>query len=234
MSRIHFIGGEKGGVGKSVMARVLSQYFIDRSIGFSGFDADESHGALMRYYTEYSRPVRLSSFEGADQIMDLALAEDRRVLVDLPAQSERPVQRWMEESEVLDVAREMSVALVFWHITDGGYDSVVLLDRLLDAFGNAGELATTIVVRNFGRSSKFSQFDESEARARLDAGGGRVIDLPELDPAAMYKVDRYGSSLWAAVNSQGQEQSLTAMERRRAKRWLTQCYQQLDAVAELL
>ena len=31
MSRIHFVGGEKGGVGKSVVARLLAQYYIDES-----------------------------------------------------------------------------------------------------------------------------------------------------------------------------------------------------------
>ena len=36
MSRVHFIGGEKGGVGKSVVSRVLSQYFIDHEIPSSG------------------------------------------------------------------------------------------------------------------------------------------------------------------------------------------------------
>jgi len=30
MSSLNFIGGEKGGVGKSVAARALAQYFIDR------------------------------------------------------------------------------------------------------------------------------------------------------------------------------------------------------------
>jgi cellulose biosynthesis protein BcsQ len=29
MSSLNFIGGEKGGVGKSVAARALAQYFID-------------------------------------------------------------------------------------------------------------------------------------------------------------------------------------------------------------
>ena len=50
MANIHFIGGEKGGVGKSVVARVLAQYFIDHNHPFLGFDTDRSHGALMRFY----------------------------------------------------------------------------------------------------------------------------------------------------------------------------------------
>ena len=39
MSSLNFIGGEKGGVGKSVAARVLAQYFIDRGRPFTGFAA---------------------------------------------------------------------------------------------------------------------------------------------------------------------------------------------------
>ena len=39
-SRIHLIGGEKGGVGKSMVARLLAQYFIDHEMPFVGFDTD--------------------------------------------------------------------------------------------------------------------------------------------------------------------------------------------------
>ncbi len=40
MATLNFIGGEKGGVGKSVAARVLAQYFIDKGLPFTGFDTD--------------------------------------------------------------------------------------------------------------------------------------------------------------------------------------------------
>ncbi|HRP28004.1 MAG TPA: mobilization protein, partial [Burkholderiaceae bacterium] len=36
-SKIHLIGGEKGGVGKSMLSRVLAQYFIDNELPFVGF-----------------------------------------------------------------------------------------------------------------------------------------------------------------------------------------------------
>jgi len=57
MTRVHFIGGEKGGVGKSVVSRVLSQYFIDHKIPFLGFDTDRSHGSLLRFYADFASPV---------------------------------------------------------------------------------------------------------------------------------------------------------------------------------
>jgi len=46
MAALHFIGGEKGGVGKSVLARTLAQYHIDRNLPFLGFDTDRSHPTL--------------------------------------------------------------------------------------------------------------------------------------------------------------------------------------------
>ena len=45
MTNIHLIGGEKGGVGKSLVARLLAQYMIDNSIEFLAYDSDRSHGA---------------------------------------------------------------------------------------------------------------------------------------------------------------------------------------------
>ena len=106
MSTIHFIGGEKGGVGKSVVARLCAQYCIDRSLAFVGVDADASHGALLRFYAEYTRAVDLGEYESADQILTLATEQPRRVLVDLPAQSDRLVTAWMSEGGIVELAAE--------------------------------------------------------------------------------------------------------------------------------
>ena len=54
MANIHLIGGEKGGVGKSLMARILAQYLIDKQLPFLGFDTDRSHGALVRFYAGFA------------------------------------------------------------------------------------------------------------------------------------------------------------------------------------
>ncbi len=107
MSQIHFIGGEKGGVGKSVVARLLAQYWIDRRLPFAGVDGDASHGALVRHYGDFSHFVDLTANDSADQILDRALGADRRVLVDLPAQSARSLDAWLTGANVLELAREL-------------------------------------------------------------------------------------------------------------------------------
>jgi hypothetical protein len=228
MRTIHFIGGEKGGVGKSVVARLLAQTFVDRSQPFTAFDADRSNAALLRYYGDFSERVELDRLESADRILETAIGVDRPVLVDLPAQSHRALSRWFEQTDVLRCAREEGVDLVFWHVTDGGFDSVTHLERLLDSLAGSVRF---VVVQNLGRSKDFSQFDASPARQRVLELGGQIVSLPELDPSVMYKIDRFGSSFWAAVNTTEGERALSRLERRRAKVWLDRARAALEPLS---
>jgi hypothetical protein len=225
MSTIHFIGGEKGGVGKSVVARLCAQYLIDRTLPFVALDADVSHGALLRHYADYTRPIDLGRAESADEILALATETSRRVLVDLPAQSDRLLSSWIGEAGVLDLARECGVRLVFWHVMDDGKDSVLTLGRLLERYGDAARIC---IVKNLGRGKDFSIFDGSPIRTKADALGAVVIELPELQPAAMQKIDRADASYWAAAsNPTFASGSFSRMDRQRIKVWLQSSYDQL-------
>lgn len=217
MSHVHFIGGEKGGVGKSVVARLLAQHFIDRSVPFAAIDADQSFGALLRSYGDVTQSVDLQAVESADQIIDRALGAERRVLVDLPAQSARSLWSWFGGADVFRFARETGIRLSFWHVTDGGFASVTELERTLSQLPSDVQ---HFVVKNYGRSKDFSQFEQSEARQKLEALSGKVIDLAELEPATMYAIDRLGLSFWAAAHLAEGEQTLKPLDRQRVRRWL--------------
>jgi hypothetical protein len=118
-------------------------------------------------------------------------------------------------------------------VTDGGFGSVRLLDQMLDlAAVNQGR--HVILVRNFGRSTSFDQFEKSAEKQRLIEIGGSVLDLPALDADTMYEVDRFGSSFWAAVHVAADERAISPMARRRIRRWLERCTQQLETIRDLL
>ncbi len=230
MSIIHFVGGEKGGVGKSVVARLLAQYFIDKETPFVALDADSSHGSLTRHYGDYARPVDLTRFESADEILALATELDRRVLVDLPAQSDRALSTWITESGVLDLARESEVAVVFWHVMDDGKDAVLTLDRLLTRYGAA---ARYCIVKNLGRGKDFSLFERSPTRARATTLGAAVFELPALHAPAMAGIDRLDASYWAAVNNPAfGEGAFSRLDRQRIKTWLQAGYDQLGRLGD--
>ena len=227
MAKIHFIGGEKGGVGKSLMARVLAQYLIDRGDPFIGFDTDRSHGALMRFYSGYASPVVVDRYEALDAIMEAAVEQpERRILVDLAAQTHDPLVRWMDDSGVLNLADESGIQIHYWHVMDTGKDSVDLLGRLLDRFGTSLKY---VLVRNQVRGNDFSVLEQSGQQARALGLGARIVSVKKLHESAINKIDATSSSFWTAKNGDGQA-ALGLMDRQRVKMWLRDVYRDLDEV----
>ncbi|MEO8299381.1 MAG: mobilization protein [Burkholderiales bacterium] len=229
MSQLHFIGGEKGGVGKSVVSRVLAQYFIDRGLPFIGFDTDRSHGALMRFYGEYASPVFIDSHDSLDRVFEAAAENPaRRVLVDLAAQTQRSLGLWFDDSGVLDVAGDMGLTLTYWHVMDAGRDSVDLLRELLDRFGHRLKL---VLVLNEIRGDQFTLLAESGQLERARSLGAQVVSLRKLPDTIMQKLDGVNASFWAAVNhSEPGSAPLGVLDRQRVKVWLQRAYDEIEAV----
>jgi hypothetical protein len=218
-SAIHLIGGEKGGVGKSLVSRLLAQHFIDRGLPFTGFDTDRSHGALMRFYAGYASPVLVDRYEALDAIVECAVATPgQRVLVDLAAQTHAPLVQWMDDSGVLDLAAESGVKVNYWHVMDAGRDSVDLLERLLDRFGSRLDY---VLVLNQLRGDDFSQLERSGQLTRALQLGARVVKLKHVQDAVLRKIDAADSSFWSARQAAGNEgPKLGLLERQRLKLWL--------------
>jgi len=227
MAKIHFIGGEKGGVGKSLVARILAQYMIDRQLPFLGFDSDRSHGALLRFYPPYSSPVVIDNYESLDAVVEAATVQpDRRVLVDLAAQTHQPLLKWMEESGALELVAELGITLQYWHVMDSGKDSVDLLKKLLDQFGPK---LNYVLVFNQLRGETFDILEASGEKQRALALGARTMTLPRLQEAAMTKIDARSTSFWAAAHSPDKDLTgLGMLERQRVKVWLKKAYDEID------
>ncbi|MES2941345.1 MAG: mobilization protein [Pseudomonadota bacterium] len=223
MASINFIGGEKGGVGKSVTARVLAQYFIDKEIPFTGFDTDRSHHSFNRFYSDYASPVVVDSYEGLDLIVNAFEDNpEQSVIVDLAAQTSAPLAKWIEDSSLFELFAEMGITVNLWHVMDDGRDAVDLLGRLVDAYGNGPNY---IVVQNQGRGSDFVLLKNSYALQKAEAVGAHVIELPRLHDSSMRKIDQHNTSFWKAINDRDNPESLGLLERQRVKTWLKKCYE---------
>jgi hypothetical protein len=226
MTNIHLVGGEKGGVGKSLVARLLAQYMIDNSIEFLGFDSDRSHGALLRFYAGYSSPILIDKYESLDVIVEAAAEKpERRILVDLAAQTNEQLMQWMDDSQLLEVAPDIGLSIRYWHVMDSGKDSVDLLKRLLDKHGN--RLHYTLVLNQL-RGDDFRILENSGEKQRAEQMGASIVTLKRLHEASMVKIDASSSSFWAAVNkSEGDTSGLRMLERQRVKVWLKSTYAEL-------
>ena len=72
-------------------------------------------------------------------------------MVDLPAQSGRALERWIESADVIRFAREAGIRLALWHVSDGTFDSVRDLERTLDRWADAFKY---VAVKNHGMRGK--------------------------------------------------------------------------------
>ena len=229
MANIHLIGGEKGGVGKSVVARVLAQYMIDKGIPFLGFDTDRSHGSLLRFYADFASPVVVDRYESLDAVVEAASENrEKRVLVDLAAQTHEALVTWLDESGVLEALGENGLSLSYWHVMDSGRDSVDLLKKLLDRFSSR---LNYVLVLNHVRGENFDILDKSGEKQRALSLHAKVVTLKRLHEAVIRKIDAGSTSFWAAKNkSETDVKGLGLLERQRVKVWLKNAYEQIDSV----
>ena len=189
---IHFIGGEKGGVGKSVISRLLAQYFIENQIPFTGYDTDRSHNTFLRFYQDYASPTTVDSYEDLDAIIEnYDLENPKRIIVDLAAQTNLPLLQWIEESNVIELSNELGLKLKFWHVMDDSKDSVILLENLLNRFQDKVDY---IIVLNQGRGTQFKIFESSSAKELAIQYNASFLNLKKLHERTMQKIDETNSS----------------------------------------
>jgi hypothetical protein len=112
-------------------------------------------------------------------------------------------------------------------VADAGKDSVDLLERLLDAYGQGPNY---LIVKNMGRGTDFSQLEASAAMARALDMGAKVVTLAQLHEASMRKIDRQNASFWAAIHNRSEDDALGLLERQRVKNWLRKSYESFDSL----
>jgi hypothetical protein len=227
MSNIHLIGGEKGGIGKSLVSRLVAQYFIDRAIPFIGFDSDRSHGALLRFYAGYASPVIIERYDSLDPVAEAAIENPgKRVLVDLAAQTQEPLSRWIEACGLLEPETGLGLKLRYWHVMDSGHDSTDLLGRLLDRFGTKMDY---VIVLNQVRGEEFGILDRSGERERAASMNAQFITIRQLPEPIVNRIDAHGTSFWAATQNANKETGgFGVLERQRVKFWVNHAYEQFD------
>ncbi|MGB3209338.1 MAG: hypothetical protein WBB19_01400 [Desulforhopalus sp.] len=228
MSNIHFIGGEKGGVGKSMTSRLLAQYLIDAGKPFIGLDSDQSHGSFTRFYSEFSSPLIVNDYNSLDQM--IILAEENPgsdLIIDLAAQTSMPLGKWIEESDGLALFQELGNRVYLWHVMDDGADSVQLLDNLLESYPD--DTIQFVVVNNLGRGNDFKPFMESETCSKAQTRGAVFITLAKLQPQLAQAIDFSNTSFWAAANN---VDVMNIIQRSRVRVWLKKNYAQFEKLAQ--
>lgn len=229
--RLILTHGEKGGVGKTTVARVIADFLNAREIPFRAFDAEGSTGQLLRFHSNDTAPVDVSSAASVAPVLDYVMEGNGKpvALVDLGARSGNDVRAWLYRGGALEEAEAARLGITVAYVMGGAVDSVGHLKECVAALGRD---VNYVIVKNLGVASKFEVYDQSNVREELLSFGAKELSLPALDPAVYQAIDR--SSLPFSDFADNKGGSFGYTERRYCRTWLRECFAVLEDVASVL
>lgn len=217
---LHLVGGEKGGMGKTLFAQCLVEYFLANKIMFRLYDADRSSPDVGLIYEQQKyqsilqgnwqnghkgqnengvkpneeqsdyKPANQSStavatdwiFFSEDQedvfLADRLFDEAERglTLVNLPAQVESILNKWLLERGIGELAADENVDIYQWFVTDGSPESLELLKKSLSSYNNC---MAHLVVANQGLN-KNALSDVRQGLSDFEPQPLAILTMPEL------------------------------------------------------
>jgi hypothetical protein len=229
--RLILTHGEKGGVGKTTVARVIADYLLSKSVPYRGYDAEGRTGQLLRFYQNVTQPIDVTDAASVAPVLDnlMDASASNVALVDLGARSGAEVKSWLYRGGALEEAVEGRLGLTVVYVIGNAVDSV---GHLKECYTALGPQMNYVLARNLGVASRFDIYDGSHIRSEILGSSGREITIPALDPVVFQSVDKASVSFEDFASNRGGSFSYT--ERRYCRTWLRECYAALDGVEDLL
>lgn len=143
---IHMSLQGKGGVGKSLVASILAQYFLANHREVKCIDTDPVNRTLSQYKAVNATRLELLRNgnidpRGFDALMERLLTEDRTFVIDNGASTFLPLWNYVVENQVIDLLRNAGKKLYVHTVITGG-------QALLDTMNGFRSLAQSTEERN--------------------------------------------------------------------------------------
>ncbi|MBE9117259.1 mobilization protein [Lusitaniella coriacea LEGE 07157] len=237
MSCIHWSNGRKGGVGKSLLSWLLTEYALKHlKAPFCLVETDRVNPDVGRLYKETVRTEFAYFSESeqkrtkADKIFNLACQSTVIVnlIVNLPAQVHEPMKMWFLEDEIYELAKEEGVSFCNWYVSNGGYDSIGLFMKTLK---DLGQFMPHVLVRNWGLCDDWTHVDEDdELQALVRQYRVPVIDIPKFPYAERNFIEANQLTLTEALS----HPKLSLVSKKRVHKFLRQSFAAIESTGLLV
>jgi hypothetical protein len=181
------VGADKGGVGKTTVARTLLDYFIAHQIRARAFDTEAPKGTLKRFHPEATDIVDINLVSDQMKIFDtLNSAEAAVTVIDVRAGLMSQTLRALRDFGFIDAAKKGQITLAVFHILG---PTIASLDEIADTAAFLGD-AKYFLVKNFINNTQFFQWDEETHNSYFKKVKDAIeISIPKLNEMATEQVD---------------------------------------------
>lgn len=214
------IGADKGGVGKTMMARALLDYCKERGVKPSVFDTEPEPGVLRRFFA-YAKPVDVAQVRGQMQVFDDVPANGITI-VDLRAGSLSRVLAAMRDAGLLKDIHAGKMRMVVIHVLGSTEASMREIAATAAILIEGGE---HILVKNHATDGQFFEWDsvlhDSYFKV-IDAKA--LLDIPHLDGMACDTIEKRGTSFRSFIADETNSRLLRGV----VQHWLGQVWKEFD------
>lgn len=207
MKRIFCVHADKGGVGKTEVAKRMAAVMLQAGLPVTLVDGDNKNPGLHLAFQDGELDVHCINVmtpAGRDALFDVIAESPGDVLIDLPARGSDVTERLHQNGASEDgfslelLLTEIAAELTIVFVIDQTRPPLVALKSELAALPDA---TRWIIVRNHREDRDFTLFETTAVKADLEARGAFIVDMIRLDPRVNDILENTGLNLITAQSS---------------------------------
>jgi hypothetical protein len=225
------VGADKGGVGKTTVARTLLDYFAAHHVPTRAFDSESPKGTLKRFHGDAADIVDATSVADQMRIIDTLSTTDTTVtVVDVRAGLLSPTLRALRDIGFLDAVKKGQITFVVFHILGS---SIASLNEIEETAPFTVD-AKYFLVKNFINNTSFFEWDQAtQASYFKKLKDAAVINIPKLNEMAYEQVELASVPFLTFVankNPKGDTANYSFVLRGYVRHWLGNVWAEYDRV----
>jgi len=226
------VGADKGGVGKTTVARTLLDYFIAHQVPTRAFDTEAPRGTLKRFHPDVTEVVDMALIADQMKIFDTLNSSDAAVtVIDVRAGLMSPTLKALRDIGFIDAAKKGQVTFAVFHILG---PSIASLDEINETAAYLGD-ARYFMVKNFINNTHFFEWDEATHSSYFKQVRDAIeIVVPKLNEMATEQVELASVpyvTFVANKKQSGEPASYSFVLRGYVRHWLGNVWAEYDRIS---
>ncbi len=191
------IGADKGGVGKTTVARTMLNYFADNNVPARAFDTEYPRGTLHRFHPDVTEVVDITHTAHQMQILDtLNTAQVNVTVMDTRAGALTTSLNALRDVGFLDAVKAGEFNFVVFHILG---PSIASLAEIAETAPFVAD-ANYFLVKNYINNSTFFDWDPATSQAYFGkVKSAAEVTIPKLNAMAYEQVEIAGTPFSAFI-----------------------------------
>jgi len=225
------VGADKGGVGKTTVARTLLDYFGARRVPTRAFDTESPRGTLRRFHPGVTEVVDVTSASDQMKIFDTLNTADAQVtVIDVRAGLLSSTLQALSDVGFIELGKTGQITFAVFHILG---PSIASLEEIAET-SLFVEDANHFLVKNHINETSFFEWDPATYQSYFKKiKDAQEITIPKLNEMACEQVEVAGvpyASFVANKNAKGEVANYSFVLRGYVRHWLGQVWREYDRV----